>query len=368
MPRKPTIMDKKYTYYFAVLLGLLLSLVSCSATKQHTLSALEPASVDLASTITKIGVINESSASAKSDYKTRIEQILSAKDEQLQKDGIDAAISGLFDELTKDQRFDTVHLIHTKVNNSRGLGDTVDNISWDVVKEICDANNVDAIFSLAYYEADTQISVKKKKIAEQNMLRQYVKVAGHEITLETLIENGWRIYDPYNQLVIDELVFNEQITSTGTGTNEMDALYDISDRREAVLDQSKLAGTSYGLRLLPQEQDVVREYFVKGSDKLIEAKKLASEENWEGAANLWEEEVTNENAKIKAKACYNMAFYNEMNGKYQAALDWAEKATGHDSNKVTMSYKEVLEKRITDSKLALEQLERSNLSASLELE
>ncbi|EAR01429.1 DUF6340 family protein [Maribacter sp. HTCC2170] len=361
-------MKKNYTYILAILFGILISLNSCSATKQHTLSALEPASVDLATTITKIGIINESSATTKSDYKNRIEQILSAKDQQLQKDGIDAAISGLFEELAKDQRFDTVRLIQTEVNNSEGLGDTVDTISWDAVKEICDANNVDAIFSLAYYEADTQVSVKKKKIEEQDMLRQYIKVAGHEITLETLIENGWRIYDPYNQQVIDELVFNEQITSTGTGTNEMDALYDISDRREAVLDQSKNTGSSYGLRLLPQEQDVVREYFVKGSDKLVEAKKLAEEDNWEAAAALWELETTHENTKLKAKACYNMAFYNEMNGKYQIALDWVEKASTHNDSKANTAYKAVLQKRITDTKIALQQLERSNLSASLEFE
>lgn len=243
----------KYPYLIVVLIVLASTLTSCSITKDYTLSALEPASVDLASTITKIGIINESNTSQKSEYHTRFEQILSAKDHQLEKDGIDAAISGLFDELVKDQRFDTVQLIHTELNNSRGLSETADAISWDAIKEICDAHGVDAIFSLAYYEADTQVSVKKKKIEEQNMLRQYVKVEGHEITLETLIANGWRIYDSYNQKVIDELVFNDQITSTGTGTNEMDALYDISDRREAVLDQSKHSGSSYGLRLLPQE-------------------------------------------------------------------------------------------------------------------
>lgn len=358
----------KYPYLIAILIVFLVTLASCSATKDYTLSALEPASVDLATTITKIGIINESNASQKSEYHTRIEQILSAKDHQLEQDGIDAAISGLFDELVKDQRFDTVQLIHTELNNSKGLGDTADSISWNAIKEICDANGVDAIFSLAYYEADTQVSVKKKKIEEQNMLRQYVKVQGHEITLETLIENGWRIYDPYNQKVIDELVFNDQITSTGAGINEMDALYDINDRREAVLDQSKHAGSSYGLRLLPQEQEVVRDYFVRGSEKLVEAKKLAAEGNWQAAAVLWEQEVANENPKIKAKACYNMAFYSEMNGKYPEALSWAEKAASTEENKVAIAYLNILKERVAQNKIVQEQLQRSAPTASIGLE
>ena len=360
-------MNRKYPYLIAALLGLLASLASCSATKDYTLSALEPASVDLANSITKIGIINESNTSKKSEYHTRIEQILSAKNHQLQRDGIEAAISGLFDELVKDQRFDTVQLINTEVNNSKELGDTADTISWDAIKEICDANGVDAIFSLAYYEADTQVSVKKKKIEEQNMLRQYVKVQGHEITLETLIENGWRIYDPYNQKVLDELIFNDQITSTGTGTNEIDALYDISDRRETVLDQSKNAGSSYGLRLLPQEQEVVRDYFVRGSQKLVEAKKLAAEDNWQAAAALWEQEVANENPKIKAKACYNMAFHSEMNGKYEEAMEWIVKANTYDENKYTLAYMDVLRNRIAQNIIVEEQLQRSEIASSIGL-
>ncbi len=359
--------NQKYPYLITVLIVLSVILTSCSVTKDYTLSALEPASVDLATTITKIGIINESISSQKSEYNTRIEQILSTKDHQLEQDGIDAAITGLFDELVKDQRFDTVQLIHTEVNNSKGLGDTAETISWSAIKDICDANGVDAIFSLAYYEADTQLSVKKKKIEEQNMLRQYVKVDGHEITLETLIENGWRIYDPYNQKVIDELVFNDQITSIGTGSNEMDALYDISDRREAVLDQSKNAGSSYGLRLLPQEHDVNRAYFVRGSDKFVEAKKLTAEGDWQAAAALWEQEVANENPKIKSKACYNMAFYNELNGNYEEAMEWAVNAYAHDQNKYALEYMDVLRERIAQNKIVEEQLQRSEITASIDL-
>lgn len=358
-------MNTKYPYAILACLLFIASLTSCSATRQHTLSALEPASVDLATTITKIGIINESSSSPKSAYNTRIEQLLSAKDHQLEQDGIDAAISGLFDELLKDQRFDTVQMIRTKLNNGKGLGATAENISWNTIKEICEEHGVEAIFSLAYYEADTQVSLKKKAVKEQNMLRQYIKVQGHEITLETLIENGWRIYDPYNQEVIDEIVFNEQITSTGTGSNPVDALYDINDRREAVLVQSKHSGSSYGSRLVPQEQNVVRTYFVRGSDKLVEAKKWAALGDWQKAADLWEAEVANDNTRIKAKACYNMAFYNEMNNRYQTAMQWAEKASEYDGGKNFMAYKTALQERLANAKIVNEQLERSNLSASV---
>jgi hypothetical protein len=359
---------RSINYLPVAFIGFTLFLNSCSATKEYALSALEPATIDLSTTITKIGIINESTASEKSAYNTRMEQLLSAKNRQLEKDGIEAAIVGLFNELQKDQRFDTIQLIPTEVNESRGLGDTVETIAWSVIKEICDSHGVDAIFSLAHYEADTQVSVKKKTVKEHNMLRQMEKVQGHEITLETLIENGWRIYDPYHQKVIDEIVFNEKITTTGQGSNTLYALEDIGDRRETVLEQSTQAGSLYGRRLLPQEKKVVRDYYVRGSNKLVKAKKLVVVGRLEPAADLWKVETTNENNNIKAKACFNMAFYQETQGRYTSALDWAEKAYAHVPNKMAFAYIKTLEDRMVQNKIIQQQLQRSQLSASMELE
>ncbi len=358
----------KHLYLTVVYFCTAFFVLGCSATKEYALSALEPAKVGLSTTITKIGIINENAASEKSAYKTRMEQLLSAKNRQLEKVGIEAAIVGLFNELQKDQRFDTIQLILTEVNESKGLGDTIDAIAWSAIRDICETHGVDAIFSLAYYETDTQVSLKKKAVEEQNMLRQMVKVSGLEITLETLIENGWRIYDPYNQKVIDEIVFNEQITATGQGSNPLYALENIEDRRETVSEQSTQAGSLYGRRLLPQEKEVMRDYYVRGSNKLVEAKKLTIEGHLEAAADLWKMETTHENDNIKAKACFNMAFYQETQGRYTSALDWAEKAYAHIPNKRAFAYLKTLENRIDQSKIVQEQLQRSRLSASVELD
>ena len=359
------IMIKKYVYI--VIIGVLALATSCSATKQHTLSALEPASVDLATNITKIGIINESTASRRSEFKTRLEQMLSQRDHNLEKEGISAAITGLFEELQKDQRFDAIQLIADVKISGEGLV-TSENIPWQTIKEICDTHKVDAIFSLAYYEADTQLSLKKTAVKEQNMMRQMVKVPGHEVTLETLIENGWRIYDPYHQTVLDELVFNEQITSSAQGTNPVYALNAITDRRDAVLEQSMQAGSSYGKRLLPQEKELVREYYIRGTEKFMEAKRLAAEGNWEAAAVLWEQETAHTTIKIQAKACYNMAFYNEMNDNLEGAMEWAQKASDLDENTAATAYLLALKERMAQNKIITQQLQRSQLSASLEME
>jgi len=106
---------------------------------------------------------------------------------------------------------------------------------------------------------------------------------------------------------------------------------------------------------------------VRGSEKLVAAKKLAAENNWQAAAILWEEEVVNENPKIKAKACYNMAFYNEMNGKFEEAMEWVVMAYAHDENKYALTYMDVLRERIARNKIVEEQLQRSEITASIGL-
>ena len=357
----------KHHYITLCCLSIILLLQGCSATQQHVLSALEPASVDLATNITKIGIINESSGGARSNYSNHLEQLLSQRDQHLEMEGVDAAMNGLFEELQKDQRFEDIQLITTSAINTEGMTLT-QRIPWQKIKEVCDNHGVDAIFSLAYYEADTQLSLKKKKIEEQNMMRQMVKMPGHEITLETLIENGWRIYDPYNQEVIDELVFNRQITSKAQGTNPLYALESITDRRDVILEQSTEAGSNYGKRLLPQERELIRDYYVRGSKKFVAAKELVANGDWKAAAVLWRQETTNDKLKVQAKACYNMAFYNEMNGKYELAMDWAEKATDLSKTKATNQYLNALKERIDQQAIVQQQLQRSHLSASAAME
>ncbi len=55
------------------------------------------------------------------------------------------------------------------------------------------------------------------------------------------------------------------------------------------------------------------------------AKRSALAVNWDEAAKLWQQETINTKAKIKARAYYNMAISNEINGNLYAAMDWAQK-------------------------------------------
>jgi len=227
------------TYIYRLLaLGVLANLVSCGATQQLVVNTMEPSPVAISNDIKKIGIINRTEhIDAQKGVKV-IDQILAAEEKWLTENGTDAAITG------------------------------------------CETHDVDAIFSLAFYDTDTKISLKKTKMDKADMVRKYTEVAAQEITLETLIENGWRIYDPQNQKLIDEIVFNDQIISKGKGENPVLAYRNIGDRKDTILQRSRDKGSKYGQRLLPFKSAVSRDYYVKGSNNLTQgAKKVA--------ANAW---------------------------------------------------------------------------------
>ena len=342
--------------YRLLALGIFANLIGCSTTQQLVLNTMEPSPVVISNTIKKIGIIDRSAYVIGTQGGDKIDQILAAEEKWLTENGTDAAITGLFDELLKDNRFEIVKLLENVPDDMLGMGADPNAIAWSSIEELCKANDVDAVFSLAFYDTDTKVSLKKTKMEQADMMRELKEVAAQEITLETLIENGWRIYDPKNQKLVDEIVFNDQIISKGTGVNPVLAYRAIGDRKETMLERSRTTGSNYGQRLLPFKNSVYRDYFVKGSGKLVLAGEKATADNWQEATALWHEESENPNDKVRSRAYHNLAVANERAEQLENALLFATKAYEVQDSNVYLDYMTVLEKRIAQQSLVQEQL------------
>ena len=288
------------------------------------------------------------------NIENRVDYYLAYENRWLSEKGTDAAITGLFDELLKDKRFETVILLDSVPEAMKNFESESNAISWDVLESLCRDNDVEAIFSLAYYEADTKVSLKKTSVLQSDLMRQKVKIKGQEITLETLIENGWRIYDPFNRRVIDEIVFNDRIVSKGKGVDPVEAYKSIENRREDMLSKSRTTGSNYGLRLLPSENKVLRSFYVNGTENFVKAGELVFSGDWQGATDLWELERENEDSKMRGRSCHNLAVMYEREENLEKALQLATKALENHKSKVTSAYVKALEQRI-ESKSRLEQ-------------
>jgi len=349
-------MSLKLQPIIALWLGLSLTISSCGITQQVAVKTTEPAEVDLSAGIKRIGIINESITKELDPETGELEAWVSHSDKNLSEAAKDAALKGLFNELTHDSRFDSILILH-QVNSSRlTTHDVNSEIPWDHMKELCAKYQVDALFALAFHETDTRISLKKARIEQRNLLRERIQAKGHEITLETLIENGWRIYDPFNKRILDEITLKDQLVSRAKGEDPLKAFQAIEDRRDSLLSFSEKTGSNFGLRLQPSVHTISRPYYSKGSENLEKADDLAQSEDWQSAAALWKLDIAHTKPRIRGRAYHNMAVINEVHGDLHSAYDLATKSYEAFDSKLAKQYLLSLDQRIKNQQVLENQL------------
>lgn len=331
-----------------LLVMILFSFMACSSTNRLTMGITQPAQVSIPSDVAHIGIINRSIASEKNSALDKIDKILSLEGLNLDKEGAQKAISGLRYELDRGNRFETVKVIEGQKNFEKGLGVFPAALSWEIVDQICKENGVDVLFSLEFYDTDTAADYEMTMVRVPNNLGIVAEVPGHRIKLNTVIKNGWRVYDPADRTIVDEYISNDQVFSKGEGINPIKALEAIIGRKEAVLDISSHLGTNYALYTKPERIRIARDYFVKGSSNFKIAKRRALTGNWDGAAELWNSELNNPKLKVAGRAYYNMAISNEINGNLNQAIEFASKAYTDYGNKEGLRYVNILKRRVVN--------------------
>lgn len=338
-----------YTFFAVIMVG-------CSATNNLTMSAVEPAPITLSKDVTRIGIINRSLPSEGNKTADKIDKILSVEGLNLDNEGSKAAILALKDQLEQNNTIEEIVIIEDLAHLQKGLSVFPSTLTWGQIETLCEQYKVDAIFSLAFYDTDTKVNFKVTTMKMPNDIGIDVSVPAHELTLNTLIENGWRVYDPQTQRIADELVFSDHVVSVGKGINPIKAYEAILGRKEAVLHQSKYMGMDYAQRLLPYKHRVNRDYFVRGTENFKTAQRRAQAGDWDGAANLWQFETDNPDPKVAGRACYNMAISNEINGNLDEAMQWASKSYTDYKNNMALGYLNTLKYRARQKEVLNQQL------------
>lgn len=336
---------KSYIFSLFSFLLLILLLTSC-AKNNLTINVIQPAPVTIPSYIEKVGIVNRTMPSKDNDVLDKIDKVLSVEGKNLDKDGAHQAVLGLFNELGRNQRFAEIKIIDDVEIKNPGLGIFPSPLSWEIVNEMCRENNVDALFILAFYDTDAKIAYNSVPVIINGPLGVKIPVPEHHVNITTLIKTGWRIYDPGNRMILDEFEFNDTQISTGRGINPARAAEAVIGRKEAVMQLSNSLGYSYSLKVMPYRIRVSREYFVKGTNNFRIAKRRAQTGDWDGAAELWQKEVTHRKRKIAGRACYNMAVINEINGDQESAVEWASRAYADYKNKAALDYLNILKMKM----------------------
>jgi len=274
----------------------------------------------------------------------------------LDKDGARESVTGLSDELMKNNRFTDIKTpVNTELKTNTP-GQFPAPLSWETVGKICAENNADALFVLELFDTDSKISYSINNVTLNTPLG---KVPGleHQANMATIVKTGWRIYDPSGKNILDEYIMSKRLNFTGRGINPVIAAAALINRKEAVKQAGNNAGHGYAFRIIPYWIRVSREYYIKGTGNFAVARRKSQTGNWNGAAELWQKETTNPDSKIAGRACYNMAIISEINGELDKAIQWAQKAYENNNNRLALGYIRLLENRKANNAVLQEQQE-----------
>jgi len=329
---------------YSIIILVAVALASCK-TQHLYLNVVEPAPVTIPKDIKKIGIINRSMSTDETRAIDVIDKALSLEGANLDKEGAQESIKGLSDELLNNNRFIEVKTLNDIDFRTPKLVMFPVPLTWEIVDQICNETETDALFSLEKYDTDTHINYSTRKVDIKSLLGSFPGLE-HRANMETIVKTGWRIYDPAGKRILDEYIYQESIVFSGSGVNPLLAAAALIGRKEAVNGVSNKAGHGYALRILPYQLRVMRDYFVKGTDNFKIARRKAQMGKWDEAGELWKEETENRSMKVAGRATYNMAIINEINGDLDYALQWAQKAWEDYKVKLALKYVRILENRM----------------------
>jgi len=118
----------------------------------------------------------------------------------------------------------------------------------------------------------------------------------------------------------DTINFSTDYTTFKTDINIL------KDRPDLLMEAAEDLGKKFAYFLIPHWEEVERLYYKSGNTIFSEAAKLAQNNEWIKAAEIWKKLITNKNKNIVVKSMYNLAVACEMEGNLDAALDWVIKS------------------------------------------
>ncbi len=328
-----------------LLLTALLTLTGCGSTNTVTMNVREPASVLLPDHMTGIAVIDRTTGDRDHGWLEKVDEFLSFKGDAFDRLGAEAGLTGLTEELIKDDRFEAVVEADSYREPTARRGVFPAPLKWDEIDAVCEEYGANAVFALEWYDTDTKVDYKTEKVTRKAPDGSEVEILEHLAVVRTSIRTGWRIYDAVARDILDESEMRDVVTTRGRGVNPVEAVEAITGRTEAVQSVSRGIGRSYGRSVSPYWHRVARKYYVKGTENFQIAKRRAQTGNWEGAAELWLQEIEHPDPKIAGRAVYNMAIMNEIRGDLDAAIEWSRRAYEDFGDKLALRYVRLLQDR-----------------------
>jgi len=320
-------------------------LTGCAPTLQ--LTVLEPAQVALPASVRRVAVLDRSRpGNVGEGVLGTVEGLFTGEAIGADRAAGRAATEEVINVLISSPRFDAVVAADSAGEvDSSVFAKTLD---WSVGRRLAEAAGADALVSLEVLDSDSYLNEEIQRVETEDENGNPRAERLYVFTRNTEIKTVWRVYDPFQNQILDQAVdFVWADSWSSQGEDRSEALSRLPAQGNSVEMVARALGDAYGRRIAPHYLSVLRSWFPGGSDAMKRAADLARADAWLDAGGIWRSIYSGDpDPKLRARAAYNLALTAEMNGQLDAAQRLLVDAVGLHPQAKIRNYLAVIQDRI----------------------
>jgi hypothetical protein len=170
----------------------------------------------------------------------------------------------------------------------------------------------------------------------------------------------WLLIDPFISKLIDSKTVRDTLYMAVNNPYHMSDSENLAVSRQLLTEIAEQSGLKYGTYLSPHYAQTERLVFGRGHRYLKRGYKEAIKSNWTGAAVWWRKALPIQDNSLRAKASFNLAIANEMEGLLEPALEWAQTSYQYFPDTINGTYVRILRQRISQQEDIILQMEKQN--------
>lgn len=302
---------------------------SCQPYKAIQIETIIPAAIDFPGNFNKIVFINLAS-DINHDEKT---------DTLLYKIITEEMSLGFMDAIHLSVGVDSTNFLYVKGFPEKEKLYKSDTISWPYFEKISGNSNADIFIVLD----SLNLSMTSDIYTEYNYVpTEYYKYR------ELAVNVYWSIFDLVEKRRLDRYYYNDTLLWDVHAYSKVEAEKKMPSIERSIRETSYFAAADYAKRIFPGWQSEYRYYFHLGNKDFETAAQYVENNGWEKAIEIWTNYVDDIDKEIASRASFNMALANEMTGKLDLAIKWAEKSNSIKNKSRTRYYISLLKRRQED--------------------
>lgn len=199
-------------------------------------------------------------------------------------------------------------------------------------------------FLTVHHPIDADVLVSLEKFSMKDVTSFYPDYYDMIIgNLTVFVSAQIRIYSLHNNSLTAEINFSDTIIWQSYAYNTNDAYNNLPKRYNALPEATFLFGQDFAKDFSPYWIDVERFIYSGRWNPLIQkGADAAIGNNWNRAKYYWDEVGKSKNKSNVATAFFNLAVYEEVNGNFQEAINYVEKALLLKEKNIYQEYLNIL--------------------------